>query len=129
MNIGDAFLMPTPPNGNHLFFAIATTAKNKYLCVSTTTLKPSSDKACILVPGAGVPDFIVHESSVAYKHAREISTAVYARLVSNGEISAKGSCSADVLEEIQKGALVSRQISKRYKQTVKDFLDGYDPSR
>ena len=49
MNIGDAFLLPTPPKGSHLFFAIAITADSKYLCVNATSLKSTtSDTACIL---------------------------------------------------------------------------------
>ncbi len=49
MNIGDAFLLPIPPKGSHLFFAIAITADNKYLCVNATSLKSTtSDTACIL---------------------------------------------------------------------------------
>ncbi len=122
MNIGDTFLLPTPPQGNHLFFVIATTADGNYLCVNATSLRPSSDTACILKAGLGVPNFVVRDSAIAYKYAREISPAVYSGLVSNGQCIAKGSCSASILDQIQKGALASKQIAKKHKQTVKKFL-------
>ncbi|MGK7892939.1 MAG: hypothetical protein AB4372_04675 [Xenococcus sp. (in: cyanobacteria)] len=31
INLGDAFLIDTPPNGQHLYIAIAKTGNNKYL--------------------------------------------------------------------------------------------------
>ncbi|MGB3515974.1 MAG: hypothetical protein WBA43_05925 [Elainellaceae cyanobacterium] len=122
MNVGDTFLLPTPPNGNHFFFAIATTPEGNYLCVNATTLKPTSDQACILRPGANAPRFIKRDSAIAYSRAREISPTVYARLVATRQCVPKGTCSPQILGQIQQGALASRQIKKRHKQIVRDFL-------
>ncbi|EDN66530.1 hypothetical protein BGP_5981 [Beggiatoa sp. PS] len=36
LNIGDAFLLSTPPNDKHLFVVIAPTQNGKYLCVNVT---------------------------------------------------------------------------------------------
>ena len=104
MNIGDAFLLPTPPNGNHLFFAIATTADNKYLCVNATSLKSTtSDTACILKPGAGVPSFIVHDSAIVYRRARVISPNVISRLIASGQCIYQDCCSEEIVKQIQQG--------------------------
>ena len=38
INLGDAFLLDTPPYGEHLYIAIAKTSENKYLFVNVTAL-------------------------------------------------------------------------------------------
>jgi hypothetical protein len=120
--IGDAFLLSTPPNGNHLFIVIALTNNGNYLCVNATTRRYNSDKSCVLTPGLGVPDFIVHESVIAYKHAREISPAKILELIKSNQVTRQGCCSMDILKKIQQGALISRQIPNKYKQILKEFL-------
>jgi hypothetical protein len=122
MDIGDTFLFPTPPNGNHLFFAVALTADDKYLCFSVTTRDPGSDDACILVPAQGVPSFITRESAIVYKRAKEIHPNVYARLVSRGECIPQERCSPDIVKKIQLGALQSKKIAKKHRETIKRFL-------
>lgn len=81
INLGDAFLINTPPNGQHLYIAIANISHNSYLFVNVTTKRVNSDTSCILVPGTGVPEFITRESIVAYKFAREIDDFSLARLI------------------------------------------------
>jgi len=78
INLGDAFLIETPPNDKHLYIAIAPTPNNKYLFVNLTTRRARSEIACILTPSmAGVPSFITSESVIAYQFAREMSLAPY----------------------------------------------------
>lgn len=67
INLGDAFLIDTPPNDQHLYIAIAQTSVNNYLFVNVTTRRTSSETTCVLLPGPEVPSFIVHESVVAYQ--------------------------------------------------------------
>ncbi|GAA6614561.1 hypothetical protein [Scytonema sp. NUACC26] len=69
VNLGDAFLLETPPNGMHLYIAIALIDEDSdtYLFVNITSLRPNSDTSCILKPGAGVPKFILYDSAVAYE--------------------------------------------------------------
>lgn len=123
LKVGDAFLLPTPPNGNHLFIAIATTSCGKYLCVNITTLQSnSSDTSCILKPGLGVPSFITRPSVVAYKYARDIDAATISSLIASNQCIRKGFCSQDTLNAIQQGALASRRLPNKYKQIVRDFL-------
>jgi hypothetical protein len=62
INLGDAFLIDTPPNGQHLYIAIAQISLNNYLFVNFTTRKANSETACILLPGSDVPNFIVYFS-------------------------------------------------------------------
>ncbi|MFM7790276.1 MAG: hypothetical protein ACKO90_19790, partial [Microcystis panniformis] len=67
VNLGDAFLIDTPPNKQHLYIAIAKTSENRYLFVNVTTRRSSSEATCVLLPGLGVPNFIVCESVIAYQ--------------------------------------------------------------
>ncbi|NET09870.1 MAG: hypothetical protein F6K16_35250 [Symploca sp. SIO2B6] len=122
INLGDAFLIDTPPNGQHLYIAIAPTSESKYLFVNVTTRRSNSDPACILLPGGNVPAFIVRESVIAYRFAREMSSTELASLITPGSPVPKGSCSAAILDRIQQGGLESRRLRGRYKTALSNFL-------
>ena len=123
INLGDAFLIYTPPNGSHLYIAIAQTSASDYLFVNITSRRSNSETACILRPGLGVPSFIIRESVVAYQFAREISVDELAELVKVGSPIPNESCSTSVLTKIQQGGLTSRRLSNRYKAALKSFLE------
>jgi hypothetical protein len=122
INLGDAFLINTPPNGEHLYIAIAQTSENNYLFVNVTTRRSNSDTSCILIPASDVPSFIVSESVVAYQYAREMNAINLASLITIGSPIPKGLCSASVIERIQHGGLASKRLPKKYKSALKAFL-------
>ena len=117
ISLGDAFLIDTPPD-KHLYIAIAQTTENKYLFVNVTSRRPNSESACVLLPGSGVPSFVVHESVVTYKYAREIDATGLAQL----SAIRKGSCSITVLTQIQKGGIASKKLTNKYKNALKTLL-------
>ena len=123
IRLGDAFLIDTPPNGQHLYIAIAETSQNKFLFVNITTRRDSSETACTLSPGAGTPSFVVRESVIAYQFAREMDAAQLASLITPGSPIPKGSCSASILERIQQGGLISRRLRNSYKAALRAFLN------
>ncbi|MCY7321036.1 MAG: hypothetical protein LH660_04355 [Phormidesmis sp. CAN_BIN36] len=123
LSLGDAFLISTPPNGSHLYIAIAQTSASDYLFVNITSRKSNSENACVLRPGLGVPGFIVRESVVAYQFAREINVSELAELIKVGSPIPNGSCSVSVLTKIQQGGLTSRRLSNRHKAALKTFLE------
>lgn len=123
VNLGDAFLIDTPPSGEHLYIAIAQTSEDKYLFVNVTTRRSNSETTCILMPGNDVPNFVVRESVVAYQFAREMTVTELADLITKGSPIPKGCCSASILEQIQQGGLVSRRLKNRYKAALKAFLE------
>jgi hypothetical protein len=122
INLGDAFLLDTPPNSEHLHIALAQTSESSYLFVNFTSRKPNSEEACVLLPGPGVPSFIVRESVIAYERAREINATELAKLITAGSPIPKDSCSVAVLEQIQQGGLVSKRLKNKYKVALKSFL-------
>lgn len=122
INLGDAFLLDTPPNREHLYIAIAQTSESSYLFVNVTSHKPNSEDACVLLPGPGVPSFIVRESVIAYQFAREMNATELAGLITAGSPIPKGSCSVAVLEQIQQGGLLSKRLKNKYKVALKGFL-------
>lgn len=122
INLGDAFLIDTPPNGEHLYIAIAQTSGSNYLFVNVTTRRNSSETTCILLPGSGVPSFIVRECVVAYQFAREMDATELAGLITVGSPIPKGSCSMAVLTQIQQGGLISKRLRNKYKTALKAFL-------
>jgi hypothetical protein len=123
VNLGDAFLIDTPPNKQHLYIAIAKTSENRYLFVNVTTRRSSSEATCVLLPGLGVPNFIVCESVIAYQFAREMDATELASLITAGSPIPKGSCSATILAQIQQGGLVSPRLKNKYKIALRAFLD------
>jgi hypothetical protein len=123
VNLGDAFLLTTPPKGMHLYVAIAQVSENVYLFVNATTPRENSDMSCVLSPGLGVPDFIVRESVIVYKYAREINTTVLTNLIAQGSCWQKGCFSESVLLQIQQGGVISKRLPKKYKTVLKSLLD------
>ena len=121
IHLGDAFLLDTPPNSEHLYIAIAQTSENTYLFVNVTSRRPQSETACVLLPGSGVPSFVVRESVIAYQYAREMNAVELAELITVGSPIPKGCCSADVLAQIQQGGLTSKRLKNRYKAALKVF--------
>ncbi len=122
INLGDAFLLDTPPNNEHLYIAIAQTSESSYLFVNVTSRRPKSEAACVLLPGSDVPSFIVRESVIAYQFAREMNATELAGLITAGSSIPKGTCSVAVLTQIQQGGLVSKRLTNRYNTAVKAFL-------
>lgn len=123
INLGDAFLINTPPNGEHLYIAIAKTSENRYLFVNVTSRRRNSEVSCILMPGSDVPNFIVRESVIAYQYAREMDAIELASLIAVGSPIPKGSCSTITLERIQTGGLASKRLMNKYKTALKTFLE------
>ncbi|NEZ63728.1 hypothetical protein D0962_13190 [Leptolyngbyaceae cyanobacterium CCMR0082] len=123
IRLGDAFLIKTPPKGKHLYIAIARTTKTRHLFVSVNSRQPKSETVCILKPGPDVPDFIIHESVVNYRFARELTVKELAKLLPMGHRTHKGYCSRAVLQHIQAGGLASKRLKNRYKLALKDFLE------
>lgn len=123
IRLGDAFLLDTSPNGQHLYIAIAKTTQDKYLFVNVTTRRINSEMTCILSPDPGVPSFVIRESVIAYQFAREMNVVQLAQLIIPGSPMPKGSCSPTVLAKIQRGGLISRRLKNKYKTALKAFLD------
>lgn len=122
INLGDAFLLNTPPYGEHLYIAIAPTSGDDYLFVNVTSRRTNSEITCILLPGSDVPSFIVRESVIAYQYAREMDATTLAGLITPGSPIPKGSCSPTVLAQIQQGGLISKRLKNKYKTALRTFL-------
>jgi hypothetical protein len=122
IDLGDAFLIDTPPNAQHLYIAIARTSESKYLFVNITTRRDNSDTACVLTPGTEIPGFIVRESVIAYNFAREMDAEELSQFITPDSPIPKGKCSDTILERIQQGGLASRRLNNRYKRALKTFL-------
>lgn len=122
INLGDAFLIDTPPNNQHLYIAIAKTSQTKYLFVNVTSLRRNSETVCILKPGLGVPKFIKYESVIAYNYALEMDAQELAKIITLHSPIPKDTCSTTILQQIQKGGLISKRLKNNYKTALKAFL-------
>lgn len=122
INIGDVFLIDTPPNGQHFYVAIAKTSGNKYLFVNLTDKKNNSERVCVLAPDPSVPSFIKKESVIAYYFAREMDANDLAICITSGSPIPKDCLSADIVLQIQQGGLISKKLKNKYKTALKNFL-------
>ncbi|MDB9309435.1 hypothetical protein PN471_12515 [Aphanizomenon sp. CS-733/32] len=122
INIGDVFLIDTPPNGQHFYVAIAKTSGNKYLFVNLTDKKNNSEGVYVLTPDPSLPSFIKKESVIAYYFTREMDANDLAICITSGSPIPKDCLSADVVLQIQQGGLISKKLKNKYKTALKNFL-------
>ena len=120
LNIGDAFLLSTPPNDKHLFVVIAPTQNGKYLCVNVTSKPNNSDTSCVLQQSDH--PFIRHDSVINYKKAREVDPAVIQNQIDRGNCIQYQSVSSAVLNRIQQGGMTSTRLKNKYKNYLNSFL-------
>lgn len=123
INLGDAFLIETPPTGMHLYFVIAHISNDLHLLVNATTPNEKSERTCVIQPGCGVPSLITHESVITYQRRREISTSGINKLIYQGICFKKGCCSDDILIQIQQGGLRSKLLPNKYKTVLSALLN------
>lgn len=121
LNIGDAFLLSTPPNDKHLFVVIAPTQNGKYLCVNVTSKRNNSDISCVLQQSDH--PFIKHDSVINYKKAREVEPAVIQNQISRGNCIQYQSVSSSVLKRIQEGGIISKKLKNKYKNYLNSLLN------
>ncbi|WP_071192123.1 hypothetical protein [Trichormus sp. NMC-1] len=122
INLGDVFLIDTPPKDKHFYVVIAKTSGDKYLFVNLTDKKNITDHSCVLVPNPSLPNFIVKESVIAYNFAREWNATELSQWITSGSPIPKSSFSPDVLLQIQQGGLISRRLAKKYKTILQKLL-------
>lgn len=124
VRIGDALLINTPGTP-HLYVAIAEFPDDdEYLFVNLTTLRPNSERCCILRPGPDLPRFVKHESAIAYRHARKVSIALFLGQVVPGSQVPYDTFPMHAVQQIQQGGLQSRLLNRGYKRALKGYLDG-----
>jgi len=125
IELGDAFIVKTPPNAWHLYTIIASIPGNNYLLVSVTTSNTQidADKDCVINPGIGVPEFITRQSTVAYGYAREVRGNDIKRLVRSGEWQYNGRFSEEYVWQMQLKGACSKQIKHKYKTVLQKILD------
>lgn len=100
INLGEIFLISTPIKP-HYFVSIAKINENKYLFVSFITKKPKSELACVLKPSHITPSFIVRESVIDYKSARELNMKQLN--IATGNNNFRECCYPKILKQIQQG--------------------------
>jgi len=120
LNIGDTFLLATPPNDMHLFIVIASFQHGNYLCVNITTLRHNSDTSCILQ--SGDHPFIKHDSVINYKGAQELNPLEIPNLTKNGKFYKRTAISSTILKKIQYGGINSKRLKKKFKKVLKEAV-------
>lgn len=119
IQLGDIFLIDTPNKPHYYFIAIAETSNNKFLFVSVITRKPKSETACILKPGMETPSFIIKESVIDYRYAREMNSKQLAFAVSSNVY--RECCYPELLKRIQQGGIKSKRLKNKYKNILRQY--------
>ena len=110
LSVGNAFLIPTPPNNReHLFIIIAIDKNsNAALLVNITTPKINCDSSCFV--NIGEHPFLKYNSVVNYADARISPISNLEFNIKKGIIKKHSRASKGLLKKIRKGALTSNDI-------------------
>lgn len=123
---GRTFLLPLPSSEQpHLWIALThpyECNENKIVIVNLTTLRDWSDTTLVLQRGEH--RFIKHDTVVNYKDARVARTDAILATIQNGEASFDEDCTDELLELIQRKALVCTKTPKNVKTRVRNHLEG-----
>jgi hypothetical protein len=120
MKLGDAFRMGVPPKYNvrHLFFVISDPAQNggTFVIVNITKDYIRAGRECVLHKGDH--PWIIAESFVAFRDAREITPPVATSLCSliGSEVFMEEPLESTVLKRIIETAKVSRSLAPAFKK-------------
>ena len=123
MELGETFLLKTPPKGNHLFVVAIPLSSSTFLLFPVVSFREYLEQVCVLEPSAELPDFIEHKSVVDYKKARQVSQFSLNDMQARGFCNPKGKLSTRVHMKILSCALASKRITKRNKRLIREFLD------
>jgi len=121
--IRQAFLVPSGPAGNHLFFVISgPSVLDGYgssphvitACICTLDVDIPHDAACILQPGDH--PFIQHPSYVSYRHMRVDPVAHVDQMLVKNLWQAHIDCAATLHQRITAGVCASRLSPREFKR-------------
>lgn len=120
INLGDAFVIRTPPHTKHLYFVIALIPENTYLLFNTTTSNKNLDleKDCIIYPGINVPKFITCQCSVYFKRPLIYSKKKLQIGIKNRSILYAGKFSLELINEIQKKTIAHELVGCKYQKII-----------
>ena len=125
---GDRFLLtggriPAP----HLWVILWGPAgpADAYLAVMLTTLRPHSDRTCILNPGDH--PFVRHPTSVAYRDALRWTDERLTQLVASGVAKPRQPLSDQVLERIRAGFFASMHTAHAFADMAEDEFGAVRP--
>ena len=124
IDLGDVYLIDSPPNGNHFYVAMMRLNNGSYLFVNYSTVQdftPDEELQFTISPSPNLP-FINRESYFVYGRAREISESKLDELINSPCIcEKKGAFPPSILEKIQLAGLVSRSLKNKYKSQLRDL--------
>lgn len=128
LEIGNAYIAKTPPNGTHLYIIIAEFTSESFLLLNITTSKTQIEleKDCIIEPGEGVPSFVTRQSTIAYQWARDERINDIKNKIKKGEFIYGGRFSEEYIREIQKKGACSKNLAKKYRKVLEEILVRYE---
>jgi hypothetical protein len=117
IDLGDVYLIETPPNGNHFYVSIMLLENGSHLFVNYSTVQditPDEDLQYILRPSPTLP-FVSRDSFFVYRKTRELSGADLERL----NCIKKGAFPLSVVKEIQRAGLAHKGLKNKYKTQLR----------
>jgi hypothetical protein len=124
IDLGDVYLIDSPPNGNHFYVAMMRLNNGSYLFVNYSTVQdftPDEELHFTISPSSTLP-FINRESYFVYSRVREISESKLDEMKkSSCMCDKKGAFSPSILKKIQLAGLVSKSLKNKYKKQLRDL--------
>lgn len=124
IRVGDVFLVNTGGKTRY-FIAIAPIdgRENRFLFVSPTRLM--TDKSCILSPGPSMPDFIIQDSAICYRRAKDLNGKQLAQIIVGDQAEPIFSFQPEEIDKIIQGGIRSTTLKNKYRA----LLDEWERSR
>lgn len=122
MQVGECYLIKTPPNGKHWFVVAFQITETRCLLLPFTSKRPKSDLSCVLEPGEDLPDFIEHATVVGYRDALEMTAFGFEDATKRGHCTTAGKVDEFTLELILRSGLESKFLKNKWKKVIREIL-------
>lgn len=114
MTPGATFHFNDRPGDGHLYAVISRPSVPEVVLVNLTTLRPRSDRSCLVDPGEH--PFVTRPTCVAYQYAEVVPTAILEAKLAAGILRPR----EPLLMRIWEGATITRFLPLRCHQVLPD---------
>ncbi|MEM7791408.1 MAG: hypothetical protein AAF546_08400 [Verrucomicrobiota bacterium] len=119
MNVGECYLIKTPPNGKHCFVVSLKIYEDQFLLLPISTQRENSESCCVIEPDEIDFPFVNHTSIIAYSHAKEFTHYALQDATQRGYCTSLGSLKPELLDRILQSALHSKRLKNRWKELIR----------
>lgn len=123
MELGECFLINTPPKGKHIFVVTVLLSPGRYLFLPFTSQSQYSDPSCVIHPGKESPSFIGHETAIDYSKAKDLYEIKIIELIDSGQCLKRERIPEKLHRKILESGLKSKRLKRKYQKSIRSYLE------